>query len=206
MRNIDEKLVVEMYITNKLSAIQIADKFKVSPWKIRDILMKANVPMRSISEAVTQVNITKFHKIPFVLRKTSSPFDNELKIAGIMLYWGEGAKTGGTVKFANSNPNMIRVFLLFLRKICGVDEGRIKMLVHMYPDQSWDFLESFWSEVTNIEPARFYKPQILQGKKGTYKTKSQYGTATIHYSDTILLRMILEWIEEYKDKFLIVPP
>jgi hypothetical protein len=205
MGNIDEKLVVKMYTKWMLSAVQIAEKLEVSPWKIREILIRTKVPMRSISEAVTYVNITRFHKVPFVLKKALSINDNELKITGIMLYWGEGAKAGGAVKFANSNPDMIRVFLLFLREICGVDEGRIKMIVHMYPDQSWKFLEDFWSGVTNIEPARFYQPSMLKGKKGTYKNKSQYGTATVTYSDTMLLKTIMGWVEEYKNKFLNLP-
>ena len=202
----DEKAIVQMYIENKFSATQIGDSLRTSPSKVRRILDKYKVSRRSISDAITQLNITKFKKIPFEPKHILSPREKELKITGIMLYWGEGAKTGSSLKLANSNPDMIKVFLLFLRKICGVDEDRIKILVHMYPDHERSSLENFWSSVTNIGLKNFYKPQILAGKKGTYKNKSVYGTATIHYSDKKLLKLVLRWIDEYRDDFLKTMP
>jgi transcriptional regulator with XRE-family HTH domain len=37
-------------------------------------------------------------------------------IAGCMLYWAEGAKDRNQLQFANSDPNMVRFFVDFLRK------------------------------------------------------------------------------------------
>ena len=192
-----------MYTEDKLSAMQISELTHLSTSKVVRILEKNKIQRRSMSEAITQLNITKFHKIPFQLKETLSRVENDLKITGIMLYWGEGAKTGCGMKFANSDPYMIRVFLLFLRRICGVDEKRIKMMIHFYPDQKIKFLKSFWSSATGIGLESFYRPHALVGKKGTYKNKSIYGTATIHYSDKKLLTLILRWIEEYKNSFLV---
>lgn len=202
----NEKDIVRMYVTDMLSAAQISERLKISVSTVCRILEQHKAQKRSISEAIAMLNITKFHKVPFRLKSALSPDENDLKITGIMLYWGEGAKTGGTVKFANSNPDMIRVFLLFLRGICGVDEDRIKIIVHMYSDLDWGSLEKFWSSVTRIPLENFYTPQILKGKVGTYKNKSLYGTATIHYSDVRLLKLILRWIDEYKDHFLRIKP
>lgn len=208
MDNMDianEKLIVKMYLEDMLSAVQISEVMNISTSKVVRILEVNNIPKRTISEAIIQLNITKFHKVPFQLKSTLSPMENDLKLAGIMLYWGEGAKTNNSVSFANSNPEMIGVFLLFLRRICGVDEDRIKMMIHMYPDQSGIFLQDFWSMATGIKPDHFNKPQILAGKKGTYKNKSVYGTATIRYADKKLLMLILKWIEDYKNSFLELP-
>lgn len=199
---IEEKLIVKMYVDNKFSTVQISEFTHFSTSQIDRILEINNVQKRSISEAIIQLNITKFHKIPFRLKYDLSSIENDLKITGIMLYWGEGAKTGDGVKFANSNPEMISVFLMFMRKICGVDEKRIKVMIHFYPDQDVGFLKSFWSSTTGIELENIYRPHMLVGKKGTYKKKSIYGTATIHYSDKKLLEQLLRWIEEYKNGFL----
>jgi hypothetical protein len=201
MKTIEDDLIVKMYVIDKLSAMQISELTHISPSKIVRILEKNKIQKRTMSEAITQLNITKFHKVPFRLKTRLSPAENDLKISGIMLYWGEGAKTGCGVKFANSDPEMIHIFLLFLRRVCGVDEKRIKMMIHFYPDQDVDFLKDFWSSVTGIRLENFYRPHALVGKKGTYKTKSIYGTATIHYSDKRLLILILQWIGEYKDRF-----
>lgn len=128
MEAFEEKLIVKMYVEDKFSAVQISEFTHLSTSKIVRILEANSIQKRSISEAITQLNITKFHKLPFQLKTSLSSVENDLKITGIMLYWGEGAKTGDVVKFANSNPEMIRIFLIFLRKICGVDKKRIKLL------------------------------------------------------------------------------
>jgi hypothetical protein len=175
MNILNEDLIVKMYVEDKLSAMQISESTPLSTSKIVRILEKNNVQKRTMSEAITQLNITKFHKVPFQLKEELSPAENDLKITGIMLYWGEGAKTGNTLKLANSNPDMIMVFLSFMRKICGVDEKRIKMILHLYRDQDQAFLERFWSSTTTIGLQNFYKTQILREKQGTYKNKSIYG-------------------------------
>jgi hypothetical protein len=205
MEDIYAKVIISMYLQDKLSVSQIGDQLGVSTKKVDYILKKYGVQKRSISEAITQINITRFHKIPSRPKENLSLEEVELKIAGIMLYWGEGAKTNGSVGLANSNPEIIELFLLFLRKICGVHEARIKAGIHMYPDQDEEFLLGFWSGITAIPRERFYKSQLLAGKKGTYKYKSLYGTATIFYCDTKLLHMILGWIDEYKNKILNMP-
>ncbi len=207
MRISDEKIVVKMYQNHKLSMRQIADYFRVSPSVIQRILDRNFISRRSISEAIHNINITQFNKKPFRQKQHLSPIENDLKITGVMLYWGEGAKTGNVVNFSNSNPEMIVVFLRFLREVCGVDKERIKILIHMYPDHNSDTLQSFWSSVSGISRNNFYRPHIHDGKPGTYKNKSVYGTASISYCDTKLLKLILVWIEEYKNIFLgILPP
>jgi hypothetical protein len=189
-----------------LSMVQIAEKLLVSPSKVRRILDANNIQRRSISDAITNIFITKFKKIPFQLKQNLSSEENDLKITGIMLYWGEGAKNSGSVNFSNSNPEMIKVFLLFLRDICGVDEKRIKILIHTYPDQDYNFLEKFWMTATHIKKENFYRPHTHLGKIGSYKNKSLYGTASISYCDARLLKVILGWIAEYKNIFLKIMP
>jgi len=192
--------IIKLYIKEKLSAMQIAEKLCVSDSVVRYWLKRRDIKKRSISEAITNLYLTKFSKKPFQLKENISRTDNELKISGAMLYWGEGAKTGGTIKFVNSDPKMIKLFLNFLRKICGIHEERLKALVHMYPDHNENELRKFWSRLTGIPLERFYKSHIHEGRGGTYKRKSQYGTIAINYSDKKLLNTLLLWIEQYCGK------
>lgn len=117
-----------------------------------------------------------------------------------MLYWAEGCKGRVTVKFANSDPDMVKLFLPFLREICGIWENRLKLLVHMYPDHDERHLIAFWSHVTKVPKENFYKSFVHEGKKGTYKKKSEHGTITVNYSDKKVLDRINSWIAEYKKK------
>lgn len=199
--NIQNK-IVKLYVKERLSAMQIAEKLAVSSSTVCYWLRKKNVEKRSISEAVTDLYLTKFNKKPFELKKVVSKFDNELKASGVMLYWGEGAKTGNTVKFANSDPEMIKVFLNFLRRICGIHEDRLKALMHIYPDQNENELKAFWSKIASIPINRFYRSHVHEGKIGTYKNKSHWGTIAINYPDKKLLKVLLSWIDQYKKELI----
>lgn len=193
-----QQIIVDLYTENMFSMVQIATKLNLSATTVNSYLDKFGINKRTISDAITAINITKFQKGTFKLKNNLSTADKELKIAGAMLYWGEGAKTGGTVKFANSDPEMIKVFLYFLRNICGIHEERLKALIHLYPDHNERELRRFWSRVTKISKNRFYRSHVHIGRIGTYKHKSLYGTLALNYSDKRLLKTILSWVDEYK--------
>ncbi len=48
--------------------------------------------------------------------------DRELLIAGVALYAGEGAKNDGCVSMANTNPELLRLFVTWLRR-CSMRAG-----------------------------------------------------------------------------------
>ena len=49
--------------------------------------------------------------------------DQEFLVAGVALYAGEGAKTQGAVKLANTDPRMILFFYQWLRRPFEIDDG-----------------------------------------------------------------------------------
>lgn len=63
--------------------------------------------------------------------------EEKLKMAGTMLYWGEGGKalSGSGVDFVNSDPKMITVFMLFLRTIFQIDEAKLRVYLYCYANQ-----------------------------------------------------------------------
>ena len=200
---LSEKIQIEIaksYSESRLSIGQIATKFSMPASSVVYYLDKHKVEMRSRSEAVTTWYITEFAKKPFVLKRDLSQKEKSLKLAGVMLYWAEGAKGGGTVKFVNSDPAMIKLFLRFLREVCGIYEDRLKLLIHLYPDQDAGALKEFWSSVTGVPENNFYRSYVHIGKTGTYKNKSLYGTLAVNYSDKKLLTQIIFWIKEYQKK------
>ena len=85
----DER-VIDFYISQKLSEMQVAKKLAISANRVRRILDRHKVVRRSRSEAVRYVYITKFNKKPFVLKGDLTITEQMLKTAGIMLYWGDG--------------------------------------------------------------------------------------------------------------------
>ncbi len=192
-----ENKIAKLYKSG-LSVTQIAEKQRVSPSKIRYSLQKQKVQFRNHSSASRMLHLTKFGKATFSINDKLSAEENDLKIAGVMLYWGEGTKAGNSVVFSNSDPDMIKLFLHFLRKVCGVQEERLRLLLHMYPDQNENKLKLFWSETAKIPLLRFSKTFYHTGKSGSYAKRSELGTVSLRYSDTELLRIINKWISQYK--------
>lgn len=199
MPDIHQK-IVNAYVRQKLSVRQIMEKFGISQFKVIYTLDKHNVKRRSISDAIRFLNITKFSKKEFNLSKRLNIKEEMLRVAGMMLYWGEGTKEGGTVALSNSNPDIIRLFLKFLRKICGVHEKRLRVLLHYYPDQNERLLKRYWQSITRIPESQFCKSFLHRRISGNYKRTSKLGTISLRYSDKKLLDTIIHWIKEYSRK------
>jgi predicted transcriptional regulator len=183
-----------------LSMTQISQELCVSQSAVVYHLQKRGIARRSRSDATVQWNITHAGKKAAQIKQELTFEEEKLRVAGVMLYWGEGTKGHTAVKFANSDPDMIVIFLQFLRNICGIWEERLKLLVHLYPDHDEKELIRFWSITTGVPQKNFYKSSLHIGKKGTYRHKSRYGTLTVNYSDKKLLEQINSWIDEYRDK------
>jgi len=191
-----------MYENEHQSMKAIANVLHISPTTVLSVLRRQHVTRRTISDAVS----IKYEKVSGIARcvplRVLNPHEEHLKIAGVMLYWGEGTKAIGGVRFANSDPHMITLFLSFLRTVCKVHDAKIRAIVHRYPDNDQEELESFWIKITGLRKEQFYPQYVHVGKPGTYGTRTQYGTISIMYNDTRLQREILKWMDEYGRKLL----
>lgn len=63
--------------------------------------------------------------------------NNNLWLTGIMLYWAEGAKCKGKhlghpIAFSNSDPLMIKLFILWLRKCLKIEIERIRFDIYIH--------------------------------------------------------------------------
>jgi hypothetical protein len=197
-----EQKIIHAYLYKKLSCVQVARQLGHTVGHVYWVLSKHKIRKRSISDAIRYLNITKFDKKPFLLRTKLKEKDRVLKIAGVMLYWGEGSKRGSTVALSNSDPIMVKVFVKFLRRICGVDESRLRVGLHYYKDQDPTALVDFWAKTTRIPKNQFDKPYLHHRRVGSYKTRSLYGTVAIRYSDKRLLDIINCWINDYQEILL----
>lgn len=192
------KVVGVMYLEDKYSVAMISEKLGFSVNQIQYCLKKNNIPRRNRSEATNLAYFYRFNKLPCNIRKKFTPQQRELLITGIMLYWAEGWKKNSTyVSFTNSDPQMVVLFAKFLREICGVQESRLRLKLHLYNDQNEKILKNFWANITDIPLYQFNATYFHEGKSGTYKKKSKYGTICLCYADKKLLNQILKWIDQY---------
>ena len=137
-------------------------------------------------------------------KEISKVSNRELWLIGIVLYWAEGSKEkeyhpGSGVKFMNSDPLMIKLFLKWLKEICHVDSQEITLEIYLHDNNKHRIPEvkRFWEDVTEIRDSHAYK---LYFKTDKIKTKrknvgeSYYGILCVRVKrSSTLLRKITGW-------------
>jgi len=189
-----------LYWDKEYNVGEIADRLGVSFWSLYNLMDKHNINRRSHSEASYLLNRLKPQ---FQVKSSLSNAEEELKIAGVMLYWAEGTLKGNTVDFTNSNAYMIQVFLKFLRQICGIDERRLRLYLYAYSYSDLKTIKEYWHKITGISLNQFTKPYIKEGSLSKNNRKLPYGLVHIRYNDKKLLKIIDSWISDYTNSVLI---
>ena len=192
--NLTIDMVKMLYRDKKFTVNKIASKLDVSFWRLYDFMNKHNIVRRDRSEATYLSNKLKPQ---FIVKDNLSIAEEKLKVAGIMLYWAEGTLKGNTVDFVNSNPDMVKVFLKFLRQICGIDEKRLKLYLYAYSICNLKQIKNYWRQITGIPLTQFTKPYIRLKTAGLSGRKLPYGVVHVRYNDKKLLETIDLWIKEY---------
>ena len=183
----EECLVKNLY-QNGLTGPEISLHIKVSVKQVYDSLRRQDIPRKSIVEQ----NRLRFRKSPlsFSFKKEFSQKERDLLVAGLMLYYGEGAKTGHTVDFANSDPMLLSLFLKFLKDICGIDEKKLRFYLYCFSDQNSQSLIRFWCSHLSVKRGQFTKPYVRSTLNKGKRTMAN-GVLHIRYSDKRLLEKIL---------------
>lgn len=196
-------LVFDLYHNKKFSVREISEYLNVSVHATTFFMRKYKIKRRSQKEAQNE----KFIKsVPtFKKRILKSAESKELETIGIMLYWAEGFKgnessTYHAVDFANSDQDMINIFMKFMRSTFELNESKFRILLYCYSDQDVNKLIRFWSKVTNIPKNQFSKPYIRSDFRIDGR-KMKNGMIHVRYSDKRLLLEIKSMIESYVKKY-----
>jgi len=109
--------------------------------------------------------------------------NRDLLIAGIALYWGEGARKRRGVSFSNSDPKMIKFMIRFFREVWKIDKSRFTgyIGINKIHKNRIEEVENYWSKTTKIPREQFTKTTLIKAKnKKDYKNfPVYYGTLTI---------------------------
>ncbi len=197
---IDKKLnlIKKLYYQEQYSQRVVAEKLGVSIDAVVYFMRKHNLKRRTLKED----SAVRFKNKPlsYCIKKNLTAKEQALKIIGITLYWGEGYKTekSNGIDLANSDVAMVLVFLQFLRKICHVNESRLRVLLYCYSNQNHKSLVNFWSKATKIPVKQFTKPYVRKDFNYAKMDRMPNGMVHIRYADKKLLAVIKGWIEECK--------
>lgn len=129
--------------------------------------------------------------------------DRELKLCGVALYWAEGFKKDNLVGFANSDPQMIQFFVLWLEKCCKISREDLKFRIGINENCKINLnkIEKFWATVLSVRKNQFQKTffQKVKWKKIYEHPEDYHGVLRVRVpKSTDLLRKINGWIEGFK--------
>jgi hypothetical protein len=184
-----------------IPASTLSDWFSGEKWSetLKNYLTKKNIKRSSITiralnnvrgnhlkELYEEAKIEALAELDFLK-------NHPLFVAGVMLYWGEGDKASKNgFRVSNSDPELIKLYLLFLRRICGAELARIRASLILYPDLDQKTCENYWSKKIGLSLDNFTKSIYIKGRRPTKKL--QYGVCTISFSSRFLKEKMLIWI------------
>lgn len=129
------------------------------------------------------------------IKPLNSSDSERLKDIGTVIYWAEGTKKH-VVDITNSDPQIIKIAMLWFRKICQVDDKQFHPSIYYHQGQNEKEIKEYWAKITNIPLSQFYKSIFKKEGTGHRKNLLYNGTCKIRINNCDLLHRILAWIEQ----------
>jgi hypothetical protein len=119
-----------------------------------------------------------------------------------MLYWAEGAKSRNQVRFSNSDAEMVRLFVRFLREYFAVRDDEIRLTCNLFADhlERQEEREQFWLDTAGLPATCLRKSTVNTYSKYSKKkrcNKLPHGTCQVTVSRTRVVQSIYGAIQEY---------
>ncbi|MEZ4195375.1 MAG: helix-turn-helix domain-containing protein [Candidatus Paceibacterota bacterium] len=120
---------------------------------------------------------------------------------GLGLYWGEGYKKGSQeFGFTNSDPAMIKFYLLWLKEVFKVQRSDLilRVSINSMHQGRIDLVQDYWSAVTQVPLGQFTKASLIksQSRKIYANLNEHYGTLRVKVrKGTRMRRQVLGAIE-----------
>ena len=179
---------------------EVASKLRIakstsSVW-LRDILLNSQAQTRLKNRRIFgqyKARLVQFEKSDkqqrirsIVAEQTLSKIEmsRELcKLCCALLYWCEGNKNGDTlVRFTNSDPQLIKIFLSLLRRGFDIVEAKFRALIHLHQYHDEKKQKKLWHEITNI-PLNQFNRTYWTPHTGKRKHDNYPGCIAISYYD-----------------------
>ena len=196
---IKEKLLQKLYCDQKLSMVEVADKISTTARTIEYWLRKYNIPRRSRSEsAYVKQNP---NGDPFKIKRNLTQKEKGLLITGLILYLGEGGKKfKHSIQLGNLDPRVIQIFVKFLRKICRINENKLRLFVRLHRRFNKNKAQIYWSELLNLPSQQVLVYRYNDPRSKDEKQWSKYGIAMIQFNNIKLKKWLDEKINRYLDR------
>jgi hypothetical protein len=129
--------------------------------------------------------------------------DDPFWAAGVSAYWAEGGKRWNRLAFANSDADLVCLFIEWAKRFLCLTPDRFTIALHVHDGQDEAALRDFWSKRTGLKPEQFRKTFIKPEGSGHRKNRIYNGTAQVRVTkSSALLDRVLGWIDGLRDVLL----
>lgn len=188
------ELRAEAWTLADIAAELGVSKSSVSVW-VRDVDFEPRPRARARRRGPNALQRRKQAEIDELLdhgrRRLGALSERDLLIAGTALYAGEGAKTDGVVKFANSDPAMIHLFCTWLRRFFEIDERRLRVSLYLHQGLDLGRAVRSWATLTGIPPEQFTKPYRATPDPSIRQAKHPLGCPAVVYASARTHRAVM---------------
>jgi hypothetical protein len=99
-------------------------------------------------------------------------------VAGVALYWGEGAKTRNSCSLTNTDPAMLRTFVAWVRTYLD-REAQFVLSLHLHEGNDDALAQDYWRSQTGLPRAPFTKTYFKRTGTGHRKNHLPHGICRV---------------------------
>jgi len=107
-----------------------------------------------------------------------SHLDDARFVAGVVLYWGEGAKTRNNLDLTNSDPAALRTFVQWVRSYLDED-AQFVLSMHLHSGNDEAAAKAYWRRTVGMRNARFTRTFIKPPGTGHRKNHLRHGVCRV---------------------------
>jgi hypothetical protein len=118
-----------------------------------------------------------------------------------MLYWAEGSKSRNQMVFVNSDADMMRLFLQFLRECYSVADEQVGLSINCFLGNGKTLaeIEGWWLQALDLPPTCLRKAIVNRASSASKRRRKPllHGTARVTVNSTRIVQSIYGAIQEY---------
>ena len=116
-------------------------------------------------------------------------------VAGVVLYWAEGAKTRNHLQLANTDPQALRMFIDWVRRYID-DRAGFVLQMHLHEGNDEKAARDYWIDQTGLIGCEFHKTFIKPKGTGHRKNHLPHGVCRVSVRRAAdPWNRIMAWIE-----------
>lgn len=116
------------------------------------------------------------------------------------LYWAEGAKGRGMLKFVNTDPRLMSLFITLLRGSYVLDERKFRVGLHLHWYHQEKKVKKYWSELLKIPEIQFHKVYRKKRSKERVFRKNIGGICFLYYNSDYLREQVVHYAYTFGEK------